>query len=357
MEPDDAGVTLWYSVLADDGWQPRNSVVSGKNLFVNWADLPSVLALDNDHWAAHWLEMAGDLTYSYHVLLSQSFDAGQTWSIPIKPHRDGTPTEHGFVSLFAQSDDVSAIWLDGRNTGSEAPGDPASSGMTLRAARIDHDSQLHEEHEIDDLVCDCCQTDVASSNEGIVALYRDRTADEIRDISVARLVNGRWLPAFPLHNDNWRLAGCPVNGPAVAAHGARVAAAWFSMPDGHATVRLKFSGDGGASFGEAIDISTDNPVGRVDTLVLADGSAIVGWLEAEPGGAATLRVRRVGPGLVKGPIMDIAKNLPARSTPQLTLAGNNVIIVWTEKAGRTPRIVSARISVAEFNVDRALPPN
>ena len=95
MEPDEDGVTLWYSMLAGDGWQPRKAVVSGKDMFVNWADLPSVVPLDEDHWAAHWLEMAGDLTYSYHVLLTQSFDGGRTWSAPLKIHRDETPTEHG----------------------------------------------------------------------------------------------------------------------------------------------------------------------------------------------------------------------------------------------------------------------
>jgi hypothetical protein len=56
MEPDKSGTTLWYSTLADDGWQPRRNVVAGKDMFVNWADMPSVMPLDSNHWAAHWLE-------------------------------------------------------------------------------------------------------------------------------------------------------------------------------------------------------------------------------------------------------------------------------------------------------------
>jgi hypothetical protein len=106
MEADEVGVTLWYSTLSDDGWQPRQAVVAGRDMFVNWADLPSVVPMGGEHWAAHWLEMAGDLTYSYHVLMSQSFDAGRTWSAPVKLHRDETPTEHGFVSMFPQSGSV-----------------------------------------------------------------------------------------------------------------------------------------------------------------------------------------------------------------------------------------------------------
>ena len=346
MEADEVGVTLWYSTLSDDGWQPRQAVVAGRDMFVNWADLPSVVPMGGEHWAAHWLEMAGDLTYSYHVLMSQSFDAGRTWSAPVKLHRDETPTEHGFVSMFPQSGSVAAIWLDGRKTGSEPSGDPTSTGMTLRAARVDRDGALQDEQEIDELICDCCQTDVAVSDTGAVAVYRDRTVDEIRDISVARLADDRWLSDAPLHEDGWRIAGCPVNGPAIAARNNRVAAAWFSMPEGHASVRLKFSGDGGRTFGDAIDVSTDNPVGRADTVILEDGSAVVSWLQPDAGGFATLQLRRIGVRGEPGPIVELARKLPARSSPQLALSGDSVVLAWTEKRDQSARIDSARIAIS-----------
>ena len=35
---------------------------------------------------------------------------------PVVPHRDDTPTEHGFVSLVAgEEGGVRAFWIDGRN--------------------------------------------------------------------------------------------------------------------------------------------------------------------------------------------------------------------------------------------------
>jgi hypothetical protein len=348
MEPDERGTTLWYSSLADDGWSPRRSVVSGRDMFVNWADMPSVLALAGDHWAAHWLEMAGHQTYSYHVQIAQSFDAGRTWTDPVKPHRDESPTEHGFVTLFAHADSVGAIWLDGRKTGAGMSSEPASTGMTLRAARLDQDGQLHDEVEIDDLVCDCCQTDVALGTLGPVAVYRDRTPQEIRDIAVAQHVDEQWQPATPLHDDQWQIGGCPVNGPSLAARGNRMAAAWFSMPGGKATVRVKFSDNSGRTFGDTIDVSTDNPVGRADTVLLPDGSAAVSWLQPDIGGAATLHLRRIGPESQRGPAIEVARNLPARSSPQLALAGDDIILAWTEKKGGITRIASARMAVDEL---------
>jgi len=344
MEPDETGTTLWYSTFVDEAWSGPRAVVSGKNMFVNWADMPAVTALSEDHWVAHWLEMAGPLTYSYHVVMAQSFDGGLSWSEPVKPHTDDTPTEHGFVSVYPIDGKVAAIWLDGRKTGNDS-GDPATSGMTLRGAVIDADNALHHEQEIDDLICDCCQTDVAVTDAGPVTVYRDRTVDEIRDIYVARLIDGRWQPGVPLNNDNWQIAGCPVNGPAITARGAELAAAWFSVPSQGPAVQLRFSGDGAATFDPAIKLATDGALGHVDVVMLSDGSAVVSWLQASAGGHGSLVLRRVTRDGTLGPTLPIANGAPARSVPQMALAGDELVLVWTEAQDETKRIVSARVPI------------
>lgn len=348
MEADDSGTTLWYSTLADDGWQPRHAAVSGKNMFVNWADLPSVVPLSSKHWVAHWLEMAGSSTYAYHVAISQSFDGGRSWSDPIKPHTDDTPTEHGFVSLFRQNGNVAGIWLDGRKTGSEPSGNPTTSGMTLRGAVVDNDGSLHDEQLIDELICDCCQTDVAVAESGPVAVYRDRSVDEVRDIFVTRKVEGAWTPGVPLNNDNWQIAGCPVNGPAIAAQGKQVAAAWFSVPEQEPAVRVKFSADGGASFGPEIPVAREGSLGHVDTVLLPDGSAIISWLQSSQSGLGDLLVRHVTSEGRMSAANKIASNAPARSVPQMALSGSDLVFVWTESTDISSRIRSIRLPAESF---------
>ncbi len=350
MEPDQTGTTLRYSTYVDGRWEPPRAVVSGRNMFVNWADMPAVTPLGEDHWVAHWLEMAGPLTYSYHVLMAQSFDGGRNWSEPVKPHTDDTPTEHGFVSVYRLAGKAGAIWLDGRKTGNES-GAPATSGMTLRGAAIDADNTLHDEQEIDDLICDCCQTDVAVTAVGPVAVYRDRTVDEIRDIYVARHTDGRWQPGSPLNDDNWQIAGCPVNGPAITARGANVAAAWFSVPNQLPAVQLRFSADGAATFGPAIKLASEGALGHVDAVMLADGSAVVSWLQADSGGRGSLVLRRATSDGSMGPVLPIANGAPARSVPQMAIAGDDLVLVWTEALEETRRITSARIPVDSVSLD------
>ena len=79
---------------------------------------------------------------------------------------------------------------------------------------------------------------MAATRDGeILAAYRDRTEDEIRDIAVARLTKDGWQPPVRVHDDGWELAGCPVNGPAISTHEDRVAVAWFTGADDVAAVQ------------------------------------------------------------------------------------------------------------------------
>jgi hypothetical protein len=107
--------SLRFSTMEKGGWSAPQSIAEGANWFVNWADFPSMVALPDGSLAAHWLVKSGPGTYAYDVNISRSFDGGKTWGKPFVPHRDGTQTEHGFVSMFAAKDgSLAAIWLDGR---------------------------------------------------------------------------------------------------------------------------------------------------------------------------------------------------------------------------------------------------
>ena len=174
-------------------------------------------------------------------------------------------------------------------------------------------------------------------------MYRDRTPGEIRDIYVARHADGRWQTGVPLHDDDWQIAGCPVNGPAIAALGPEVAAAWFSVPDQAPVVQVRFSADSGASFGPAFLLAADGALGHVDTVLLADGSAVVSWLQAEADGRGRLVLRRVTPRGEMGPIVPIANGAPARSVPHMAADGDGLVLVWTEARENGKRIASARV--------------
>ena len=110
---------LMFSTLNDEKWSDANTIASGSDWFVNWADFPSIVAYEDNgqSLAAHWLQKSTANTYDYDIHISQSIDKGVTWMPSFLPHQDNIAAEHGFVSLLPiSSDKVFATWLDGRYT-------------------------------------------------------------------------------------------------------------------------------------------------------------------------------------------------------------------------------------------------
>jgi hypothetical protein len=344
---------LRAAVRTQAGWMETRTVAEGDNWFTNWADFPSVIGLRDGSLAAHWLVKSGSGTYAYNVNLALSKDGGKTWTRPVVPHLDNTPTEHGFVSLIALDDGrVGAIWLDGRNMkgmkDDHAEDKPLPVSMTLRYAAIDASGKISDEAQLDERVCECCQTSAAMTSNGVVAVFRDRSQNEVRDIYSVRQNNGAWETPQAVHADNWEINGCPVNGPAVAASGRNVAVAWFTGAQGKPAVKVAFSSDAGARFGNPIQIDDGETQGRVDLLLLPDKSALVCWLSGNAE-AGTIKVRRVDAAGTLGPTAEIAKTDISRSSgfPRMALLGNEVHFAWTE-FGKPSRIRTAVADVSLY---------
>jgi hypothetical protein len=318
----------------DAGWSEPRTIAVGSNFFVNWADFPSVVALPDGRLAAHWLVRSGPGTYAYDVHIAQSADGGRNWSTGLVPHRDGTQTEHGFASLFPAGDGrLSAVWLDGRNFADAAGEEGHGSGaeMTLRYTTISADGVLDGETVLDERICDCCQTSVALTSQGPLVAYRDRSPDEIRDISVVRRISGQWTAPQAVHRDGWHIPGCPVNGPAAAARGERVVVAWFTAADENPRVHLAISADAGATFGAPVRVDDGDPIGRVDVVMLDNGDALVSWLE-RVGEGAEIRLRRVSAAGEARESWLIGGTSAARASgfPRMARSGDTLVFAWTE---------------------------
>ncbi len=347
MEPDEVKTSLRFANYINGQWAAAQTVISKAPLFVNWADLPSVVPVGDGRLIAHWLTKKPDSVYSYDIMLSHSTDGGQTWSDSSTPHKDNTATEHGFVSIFSSGNKAGLLWLDGRKMISEPTNNPIDTGMTLRAASLGSDLISHDEQLVDDLVCDCCQTDVAVTAAGPIAVYRDRSSDEIRDISVSRLVDGQWQAGRPLADDGWKIAGCPVNGPSVVADGDSVAVAWFTAADSVPKIQFATSVDSGTSFTQAIELKTGGTLGRVGIAMLGNDEMAVSWLQSGTGGAqAQVMVQKITSEQTLGPEVVVSNAASQLSVPQMVRMGDSLIFAWTEIRDDVERIASAKLPIS-----------
>ena len=339
---------LKFGRLTDGQWSEPVTIASGDDWFVNWADFPALAASSDGRLSAHWLVREGDGVYTYGVRLSSSIDGGLSWSEALTPHRDGTQSEHGFVSYFPLADGrQGVVWLDGRHTIGDQGDDGHGGAMSLRTALVDADGMLSGETELDNKICDCCQTDAAATDSGAVVVYRDRSDDERRDIGIVRLVDGRWQAPQRVAEDDWEISACPVNGPAVVARGQQVAVAWFTMAGGQPAVKLASSDDAGERFSSPIKIDGGSPLGRVDLAMLDDGSVVVSWLENRGDEALLLLSRVHGKKLIE--TIEVGATHPARSSgfPRLAAAGNKLWVVWREVDEHSKAL---RLAEVEFAV-------
>ena len=332
----DSTDALVHSSLVNNVWTTPQAIAEGQNWFVNWADFPSLVSYPQQEvLAAHWLQKSATGTYDYDVRMVQSYDGGKTWGKSFVLNQDGIAAEHGFVSLLPISkQSLFATWLDGRYTKTENDSDGHEHGhggaMTLRAAFVHPDNTISNDIELDSKVCDCCQTSAALTSNGVIVAYRDRLEGEIRDISIIRQVGFDWTQPRRLFEDNWEIAGCPVNGPKIIADGDKVAIAWFTMAQDTAKVKVAFSNNAGATFSEPIRVDEGNPLGRVNIAFGTEG-AVVSWLENKKQWAA-IKLQKVTTAGKVGASKRLTKTSPSRASgfPILEKWNDQFLVAWTE---------------------------
>lgn len=343
----DSIASLNYATLIDGTWQNTQTIISGTDWFVNWADYPMIAENSGNLWS-HILKKSSEETYSYDVKMNVRPKGTGDWKTNLKVHTDDTPTEHGFVSAVPFKDGFFVNWLDGRNTVENEVGERGA--MTLRAALVSAHGELTQEHELDNSTCDCCQTTAAITANGPVVIYRDRSKEEVRDISIVRFVEGRWTTPKSIYNDNWNIKGCPVNGPKAAAQGNDLVVAWFTAAQNKPKVQVAFSTNGGEHFNDPIRVADGTVLGRVDVLWMDEDTAAVSWMETKDK-LATLKAMTISKEGVRSKDIIIAKMDASRKSgfPQMEIAEETLYFAWTEYTEDTTQVLTQKMLVKAFN--------
>jgi len=334
LEREGPTARLKFAERTSSGWSAPATVASGDKWFLSYADPPIVLRRPDGSLVASWLISTNPDYEGSDLHVTYSTDNGKTWAQPIVPHHDGTEQQHAFPSFFELPDrHLGVIWLDGRDT---QPTDalPEGGPMALRYASFDSQWKRTAEGVIDERACECCATATAMTSEGVLVGFRDRSDKEIRDIAVSRFENGGWTKAQPVHNDNWEVYACPVNGPALSARGRQAAAAWFTVKNDVGQAYAALSNDAGRTWGTPVRLDDVSSLGRVDVEVLDDGSAVATWVEYA-NRRSELRMRRIDSSGGKSPAVSVAAGIEGGSSsgfPHLARHANELVFAWTESA-------------------------
>ena len=318
------------SIFSQDKWSDPKVISRSSSYFINWADFPSLNFINEDTLVSHWLEKSGSGTYDYDVHLSFSFDNGKSWQSSQIPHSTKIKGEHGFSSFGIGRNIHDFVWLDGRQMimGHNKGG---YGQMNLYHTTFSSDGVLGKEYLIDEKVCECCPTSSVRYKDTLVVAYRNRSSNEIRDIFIARKVKDEWEKPYSIHEDNWKIAGCPVNGPMLAINKSNVAIAWYTAANESAQIKVAISKDVGQTFTNPIKIDNSMPIGRVDIEWIDNENIIVSWIRAsEKTSDIIVKVLNILNGEGKEFFVESIPQGRISGYPQMEVVGNKALFAWTE---------------------------
>lgn len=318
------------------GFDKKNLIVKSEKMFTNWADIPSIIEAPSGDLYAHWLDRISSKTYAYGIRIERSTNRGISWKSLGWLHEDTSATEHGFVSLISEGHHVRAFWLDGRMMTN------STGSMMLRTAILKGD-QIMDERVLDDNVCTCCPTSAVQLSAGPIVVYRDRSPQEIRDISHVLRSEDGWSESATLKADNWFMPGCPVNGASIATSGGLVAISRFTVINNKAQVILRLFKEGQIKSGKEIVLDKNAPIGRCATVSTKDSVYTV-WIGLKKN-HTVLRLAQVSP---TGEIMLETALAPidgnrSSGMPQAIISGGYLWMSWTD----SNRVRLGRLKVAD----------
>jgi hypothetical protein len=355
VEP--AARTLWHATLAPGAttFSAPRAIVTTPLLMENWADFASLAVGTDGALTAQWFQKSAPDAHGYDGWYSRSDDAGRTWRTPAR-------LGHEFVALAPLSQGRTlALWLEStRPHGDHGaprpqraaatprpardPAAPYAPAMKLLARLLAPDGSSLGEWTVDPDVCTCCQNTVAVlPGDRVFAAYRGHTADEIRDNKFATfdLASRTWSAPATLRDDAWKIAACPVNGPAADARGPAVAVAWFTAAHGTPRVHARSSANSARTFGDSVVIDLGRPMGRLETVMLADQTALILWMEMGTAeNAAGIYARRLWPDGQLSAAHLVADSSQARSSgfPRAALRPSGRVVMSFTQPGATPHV-------------------
>jgi hypothetical protein len=307
---------------------------------------PSLVVRPTEYYAL-WEQMTD--SGETDLMFARSLTFGHNFEKPIRVTDKVQPSFNGFSALgVAPNGDVYAVWLDGRDK-AEPPGTFAA----YLARSGDRGATFGKDVRVSPGVCPCCRPAVAfGSQREVYVAWRHVFPGDIRDMVVSTSKDGgeTFSPPVRVAVDNWKVAGCPHTGPAMAQRGKRLYLAWYTEgSDGKAGIKVSWSDDGALSFSPAVMASGETLDANHPALsVSPDGKLLLvfqardrvqkdGWKRLE---AYLVEISEAGK---MSPPLSVPGSQKAVSYPTLAAGSvGRVYIAWTEPGEKGSHIILSR---------------
>jgi hypothetical protein len=168
------------------------------------------------------------------IVFCVSTDQGTTWTTPKSVDTDPTKCTRGFFdAVVLSNDEIAVAYLK------DVAGSTKFEERDLRLV-LTKNSVFQPERVIDPVVCDCCNISLLVDAKGELNVYYRDNNDNIRDMAkMTSTDNGATFSTSQiLHNDGWKINGCPHSGATSSMYGGSALISWFSGTTNEPGIRL-----------------------------------------------------------------------------------------------------------------------
>jgi hypothetical protein len=288
---------------------------------------------------------------------ARSIDGGRTFIDERSLNAAGAAGDRGWHALAIDEGGTPHIlWLDHRGLAArpKMAHDHHGDGGDMAQFSSLYYSTGTGERELARSVCYCCKVAFAAGTDGsLFAAWRHVYTGNIRDIAFAASRDGGRTFSAPsrVSEDNWQLAGCPDDGPAMALGDGIVHLVWPTVIGGETP-------QGALFYASTRDGRTFTPRQRIATLggpkpshpqIVAgtNGRLLAAWDEVVDGvrraAARSLRVTQDGT-VAAGAIVSIG-GATASAYPVMAMTDHGVVTAWTHGTGAASVVHVSRLAI------------
>ena len=269
-EKDAQGMTSFCLAFSKDKGKTfgeKKTIYSGTGLSNSRMMRAKVLAKKDGSFVAIFSNRGEGGGRSSNIVFCVSEDGGSIWTSPVSV--DSDPKQgivRGFFDAIVMSnDEIAVVYLK------DVANSTKHEERDLRLV-ITKNGAFLPERVIDPVVCDCCPINMLIDADGALnIIYRDNN-DNIRDMAKILSTDNAATFSKPeiLHNDGWKINGCPHSGAVSSIYGKSALIAWFSGAEKESGVQLA-TREGKKLF-VLSDASAKNPC-----LINSPKSAVLLW--------------------------------------------------------------------------------
>jgi len=292
------------------------------------------------------------------ILSARSNDGVRTFGTSTIVPNGEAPGMRGWESVTVDARGaVRVLWLDHREMAKPAEG----GRLPMNHSQAGHDSSADEKRDgaamaqqsklyiatVGDPasarsllggVCFCCKTAIVTApNQAIYTAWRHVYPGNVRDMAFTVSRDGGRTFAAPtrISEDNWRIDGCPEDGPAIAADARnQIHVAWPTLvgdgPGGASSIGLFYARSlDGRTFSSRLRIPTEG-LPHHPQIQVVGGDLVFAWDELKDGARRAVIARRpLEGGAQANFVRQVVSNDGPGVYPALAVSGQRAIVAWS----------------------------